>query len=73
MANSLLILGTASLWGSGDLEQARAFYEEALAVSRELGSASILRSCLNSLALAYLLQRDLEQATKFAEEAAALS
>jgi tetratricopeptide (TPR) repeat protein len=50
MANSLLELGTASLWGSGDPEQARAFYEEGLAVSRKLGSASILRSCLNSVA-----------------------
>jgi DNA-binding NarL/FixJ family response regulator len=73
MANSLLELGTASLWGSGNLEQARAFYEEGLAVSRELGSASILRSCLNSVALTYLLQRDLERAEALAEEAAALS
>jgi DNA-binding CsgD family transcriptional regulator/tetratricopeptide (TPR) repeat protein len=72
MANSLLILGTASVWGSGDLEQARAFYEEGLAISREFGSASILRSCLNSVALTYLLQRNLEQAATFAEEAAAL-
>jgi ATP/maltotriose-dependent transcriptional regulator MalT len=73
MANSLLKLGTASLWGSGDLEQARAYYEEGLAVSRALGSASILRSCLNSVALTYLLQRDLERAAALAEEAAALS
>jgi predicted ATPase/DNA-binding SARP family transcriptional activator/DNA-binding CsgD family transcriptional regulator len=73
MANSLLILGTASMWGSGDLEQARAFYEEALAVSREFGSASILRSSLNSVALTYLLQRDLGRAKAHAEEAAALS
>jgi ATP/maltotriose-dependent transcriptional regulator MalT len=72
MANSLIELGTASLWGSGDLEQARAFYEEGLAVSREFGSASILRSCLNSVALTYLLQRDLERAETLAEEAAAL-
>jgi predicted ATPase/DNA-binding SARP family transcriptional activator/DNA-binding CsgD family transcriptional regulator len=73
MANSLLELGTASLWGSGDPEQARAFYEEGLAVSRKLGSASILRSCLNSVALTYLLQRDLERAEALAEEATALS
>jgi DNA-binding CsgD family transcriptional regulator/tetratricopeptide (TPR) repeat protein len=61
------------LWGSGDPEQARAFYEEGLAVSRKLGSASILRSCLNSVALTYLLQRDLEPAAALAEEATALS
>jgi non-specific serine/threonine protein kinase len=73
MANSLIILGTASLWGSGDLEQARAFYEESLAVSREFGSASILRSCLNSLGLTFLLQRKLDRAAALAEEAAALS
>ncbi len=73
MADSLLLLGTASMWGSGNLEQARAFYEEGLVISRELGSASILRSCLNSVALTYLLQRDLERAEALAEEAAALS
>ena len=73
MALSLLQQGTASMWGSGDLGKARAFYEEALAVSRELGSASIFRVCLNSLALPYLLQGDLERAKAFAEEAAALS
>ena len=73
MADSLLLLGTASMWGSGDLEQARAFYEEGLVISRELGSASFLRSCLNSVALTYLLQRDLERAEALAEEAAALS
>jgi len=72
MANSLLELGTASVRGSGDVEQARAYYEEGLALSREFGSASILRSCLNSVALTYLLQRDLERAATFAEEAAAL-
>jgi len=73
MANSLLTLGTASLWGSGDMEQARAFYEESLAISREFGSASILRSCSNALALPFLLQGDLERAAALAEEAAALS
>jgi predicted ATPase/DNA-binding CsgD family transcriptional regulator len=73
MALSLLQQGTASMWGSGDLGKARAFYEEALAVSRELGSASIFRVCLNSLALPYLLHGDLERAKEFAEEAAALS
>jgi predicted ATPase/DNA-binding SARP family transcriptional activator/DNA-binding CsgD family transcriptional regulator len=73
MADSLLLLGTASMWGSGNLEQARAFYEEGLVISRELGSASFLRSCLNSVALTYLLQRDLERAEALAEEAAALS
>ena len=73
MALSLLQQGTASMWGLGDLGKARAFYEEALAVSRELGSASIFRVCLNSLALPYLLQGDLERAKEFAEEAAALS
>ena len=73
MALSLLQQGTASMWGSGDLGKARAFYEEALAVSRELGSASIFRVCLNSLALPYLLQGDLERAAELAEEAAALS
>jgi predicted ATPase/DNA-binding CsgD family transcriptional regulator len=73
MALSLLILGTAAMWGSGDLGKARAFYEEGLAISRELGSASILRVCLNSLALPYLLQGDLERAAALAEEAAALS
>jgi predicted ATPase/DNA-binding SARP family transcriptional activator/DNA-binding CsgD family transcriptional regulator len=72
MANSLLLLGTASLWGPGDLEQARAYYEEGLAISRELGSGSILRSCLNSVALTYLLQRQREQAKALAEEATAL-
>jgi non-specific serine/threonine protein kinase len=72
MAESLLILGAAALWGSGDLEQARAFFEEGLAISREFGSASILRSCLNSLAVTFLLQRDLERAAALAEEAAAL-
>ena len=44
-----------------------------MAISRELGSASILRVCLNSLALPYLLQGDLERAAALAEEAAALS
>jgi tetratricopeptide (TPR) repeat protein len=33
MANSLQELGTASLWGPGDLKQARAYYEEGLAIS----------------------------------------
>ena len=61
------------MWGSGDLGKARAFYEEGLVISRELGSASILRVCLNSLALPYLLQGDLERAAALAEEAAALS
>ncbi len=73
MALSLLILGTAAMWGSGDLEQARAYYEEGLAISRELGSASILRVCLNSLAVPFLLQGDLERAAALAEEAVALS
>jgi predicted ATPase/DNA-binding CsgD family transcriptional regulator len=73
MAVSLLQQGTASMWGSGDLGKARAFYEEALANSRELGSASIFRVCLSSLALPYLLQGDLERAAALAEEAAALS
>jgi predicted ATPase/DNA-binding CsgD family transcriptional regulator len=72
MALSLLIQGTASMWGSGDLGKARAFYEEGLVISRELGSASILRVCLNSLALPYLLQGDLERAAALAEEAAVL-
>ena len=73
MANSLLSLGTASLWGSGNIDQARAFYKEGLSISRQFGSASILRSCLNSLALAFLLQGNLERAAALAEEAAALS
>jgi predicted ATPase/DNA-binding CsgD family transcriptional regulator len=72
VALSLLIQGTASMWGSGDLGKARAFYEEGLAISRELGSASILRVCLNGLALPYLLQGDLERAAALAEEAVAL-
>jgi DNA-binding CsgD family transcriptional regulator/tetratricopeptide (TPR) repeat protein len=72
MALSLLQQGTASMWGSGDLGKARAFYEEALAISRELGSASIFRLCLSSLARPYLLQGDLERAAALAEEAAAL-
>jgi ATP/maltotriose-dependent transcriptional regulator MalT len=72
MTLSLLIQGTASMWGSGDLGKARAFYEEGLVISRELGSASIFRVCLNSLALPYLLQGDLERAAALAEEAAAL-
>jgi ATP/maltotriose-dependent transcriptional regulator MalT len=72
MALSLLQQGTASMWGSGDLGKARAFYEEALAISRELGSASIFRLCLSSLALPYLLQGDLERAAALAEDAAAL-
>jgi non-specific serine/threonine protein kinase len=56
----------------GGQEQARAFYEEALAISRELGSASILRSCVNCLGLTYLLQRDPERALPFFEEAVSL-
>jgi ATP/maltotriose-dependent transcriptional regulator MalT len=71
MGLSLLIQGTASMWGSGDLGKARAFYEEGLVISRELGSASILRVCLISLAVPYLLQGDLERAAALAEEAAA--
>ena len=72
MALSLLILGTAAMWGSRDLEQARAYYEEGVAISRELSSAFILRVCLNSLALPFLLQGDLKRAAALAEEAAAL-
>src|SRR5215203_6162076 len=72
MALSLLILGTTAMWGSGDLGKARAFYEEGLVISRELSSASILRVCLNSLALPFLLQGDLERAAALAEEAVAL-
>ncbi len=73
MALSLLMLGTAAMWGSADLEQARAFYEEGVAISRELSSASILRVCLNSLVLPFLLQGDLGRAAALAEEVAALS
>ena len=72
MALSLLMQGTAAMWGSGELGKARAFYEEGLVISRELGSASLIRVCLSSLALPYLLQGDLERAAALAEEAAAL-
>lgn len=74
MAESLHILGVASVWRLGGQEQARAYFEEGLAISRgELGSASIGRALLNSLGLTFLLQRDLERATALAEEVAALS
>jgi DNA-binding CsgD family transcriptional regulator len=72
LANSLIELGTAFVWRVGGQERARAYYEEALAISRELGSASILRSCVNSLGLTYLLQRDIGRALPFFEESAAL-
>ena len=72
MANSLLLLGTASVWESGDAAQARAFYEEGLDIARKLGSGSILRSCLQSVGFTYLLEGDLERAATFAEEAVAL-
>jgi predicted ATPase/DNA-binding SARP family transcriptional activator/DNA-binding CsgD family transcriptional regulator len=72
LANSLIELGNASVWRVGGQGQARAFYEEALATSRELGSASILRSCLNGLGLSYLLQRNLGRAAQLFEESAAL-
>jgi DNA-binding CsgD family transcriptional regulator len=74
IAESLLILGNASVWRLSGQEQARAYYEEGLAISRgEFGSASVSRALLNALGLTFLLRRDLERATELAEETVALS
>jgi len=74
MAESLHIMGVASVWRLGGQEQAREYLEEGLTISRGgFGSASVGRALLNSLGLAFLLQRDLERATALAQEAAALS
>jgi tetratricopeptide (TPR) repeat protein len=74
VAESLHILGCSYVWRPGGQEQAVAYFEEGLALTRgELGSASFGRALLNSLGLAFLLQGDLQRAKALAEETAALS
>lgn len=65
--------GAGSLaWRQGDAARARVYYEESLAIRREIGDRQGIAGSLNNLGLVARKQNDLEGARKFFEESLAI-
>ena len=56
----------------GDYKEARKYYEEGLALSRELGDTALLASTLISVGAEFLLQGDHERGARLNQEASEL-